>query len=293
MTNAPDMTVPWSIRLTAMYDDSYRYSVIVRSFGIGNCTIDWGDGTVEEHLPLKSDEEEGPKFYTPWPGWAIHWHPYERLIPYDIRITGEAGSVLQKFNCSGADEKASTYYYTALELEGCEALEELECYDNRFSKLDVSGCPALKQLDCGQTRISTLDISRNTRLEKLGCYGNGLTALDVSRNTRLEWLSCEFNRLTELDVSACGRLELLYCQGNRLTTLDLGRNPGLKRLCCCDQSLTVLDVSECSVLQDLDCARANLTELDVSRCPELETIRCDRHVAVTVGNGNPKIIHSN
>ena len=91
---------PWSIRLTAVYDTEVDPQAVAEGFnvpmlsfaGTGCCTIDWGDGTVQEHcvmVPTKEGEDMGD-----------YGHVYKHFGKYRVRVTGEGEeSKLRLFAC--------------------------------------------------------------------------------------------------------------------------------------------------------------------------------------------------
>ena len=119
---------------------------------------------------------------------------------------------------------------TSLDVRGCTALMELQCWINQLMELDVSGCPALTELWCYGNQLTSLNVSGCTALTTLSCGENQLTSLDLSKNTALTTLSCDENQLTSLDLSKNTALTELWCSGNQLTALDLSKNTALTHL---------------------------------------------------------------
>ena len=106
---------------------------------------------------------------------------------------------------------------TALDVQGCTALERLGCSDNQLTALNVQGCTALKELYCLGNQLTALNVQGCTALESLDCRDNQLTALNMQGLTALQTLWCYNNQLTALNVQGLTALERLECWGNQLT----------------------------------------------------------------------------
>ena len=96
-------------------------------------------------------------------------------------------------------------------------ITELRCLRNQLTALNVQGCTALQELNCGYNQLTTLNMQGLTALQRLHCYNNQLTALNVQGCTALKGLSCGYNQLTTLNVQGCTALETLNCYNNKLT----------------------------------------------------------------------------
>jgi hypothetical protein len=68
-----------------------------------------------------------------------------------------------------------------LDLSVCEAIPEIQCYNNLLEELIISGCTLVEDIDCSDNALVTLDVSHNPALLHLYCYDNKLTgpALDA------------------------------------------------------------------------------------------------------------------
>ena len=117
---------------------------------------------------------------------------------------------------------------TALDVQGCSALQTLDCRDNQLTSLNVQGCSALQTLICKRNQLKSLDV-QGLPLQRLDCGGNRMTSLDV-QGLPLQSLDCWNNQLTLLDVQGLP-LQELVCGGNRLTSLDVQGLP-LQSLDC-------------------------------------------------------------
>ena len=105
---------------------------------------------------------------------------------------------------------------TALDVQGCTALQGLSCVGNHLTALNVQGCTALQGLSCNNNQLTALDVQGCTALQGLVCDSNRLTALNVQDLPALQELSCVGNQLTALNVQGCTALKYLRCWDNRL-----------------------------------------------------------------------------
>jgi Leucine-rich repeat (LRR) protein len=104
-----------------------------------------------------------------------------------------------------------------MNVSGCPALKELDCFNTGLTSLNISGCPGIKMLMCGTCQLKTLDVRSCSALEELLCYQNQLTSLDVSGLNALRVLNCHDNKLTTLNISGFPVLEDVDCKYNDLT----------------------------------------------------------------------------
>ena len=127
---------------------------------------------------------------------------------------------------------------TALNVQGCTALQTLMCGYNQLTELNVQGLNALKHLDCWSNQLTELNVQGCTALNRLECCGNQLTELNVQGLTALQYLECHGNQLTELNVQGCTALQSLNCGINKLTSLNVQGLSALKDLYCDGNQLT-------------------------------------------------------
>ena len=147
---------------------------------------------------------------------------------------------------------------TALNVQGCTALQWLDCYENQLTTLNVQGLTALQELICGNNQLTELNVQGLTALQGLGCYNNHLPILDVQGLTALRWLSCGGNQLTALNVQGLPALKELGCGGNQLTELNVQGLTALESLYCGYNQLTSIDVQGLTALRTLDCCNNQL-----------------------------------
>ncbi|EMB19471.1 leucine-rich repeat domain-containing protein [Treponema denticola] len=75
-------------------------------------------------------------------------------------------------------------------------ITELDCARNQqLTALNVQGCTALQELNCGFNKLTALDVQGLTTLQNLFCPFNQLTVLNVQDLTALKELICHGNRL--------------------------------------------------------------------------------------------------
>ena len=163
---------------------------------------------------------------------------------------------------------------TALNVQGCTALQELNCGFNKLTALNMQGLTDLRKLDCWGNQLTELNVQGCTALQELKCGFNKLTALDVQGLTTLQNLFCPFNQLTVLNVQDLTALKELYCGSNQLTALDVQGLSNLQRLDCSGNQLTTLDVQGLTFLHVLACSGNQLTALDVQGCTALQWLYC-------------------
>ena len=132
-------------------------------------------------------------------------------------------------------------------------ITELKCYGNQLTALNVQGCTALQTLICSINKLTALNVQGLTALKELNCGGNQLTELNVQGLNALKELNCGSNQLTELNVQGCTSLKKLECYINQLTELNVQGLNALQGLNCHNNQLTALNVQGCTALQWLNC----------------------------------------
>ena len=208
-------------------------------FGLGDFTIDWGDGSaIEKHSLLE---------------WGIQVDP----IMYDLDNIDDYYTFRHYY--SGNSSRTIT-------ITG-DNLMYLFITPFGLTSLDVSKNPKLELLWCPNNKLTNLDVSKNSKLKNLWCANNELTSLET--NTALQDLNCAFNPLTNLDVSKSVELNTLYCEYNPLTNLDLSNNIALTGLTLRDIPITNLDLSNNTTLTTLTLDYISLTSVDLSKNTEL------------------------
>ena len=207
--------------------------------GVGNVTIDWGDGSEPEIYALLEDFTEIGRKFSDETSRTI------TIIGRNITFLSCGANQLTALdvsqNTSLTELRAPINQLTELNLSKNTALTELVVDFNRLSALDVSQNTALMRLSCSSNLFTELDLSQNTALTHLRCEHGlsvALTKLDVSKNTALKELICYYHELTELDVSQNTALKVLDCRYNELTYLDLSQNTELEELLCDNNQLT-------------------------------------------------------
>ena len=172
---------------------------------------------------------------------------------------------------------------TAVNAQGCTALEDLDCGTNRLTTLNVQGCTALKSLGCSSNKLTVLNVQGLSALQYLWCSDNRLTSLNAQGCTALESLYCEKNRFTTLNVQGLSALQYLWCGGNhQLTAVNVQGCTALQTLSCDHNSLTALNVQGLTALRTLDCHDNKLTELNVQGLSALEGLYCEKNRLTTL-----------
>ena len=181
-----------------------------------------------------------------------------------------------KLSCANYEYNKSNKL-TAVNAQGCTALQHLNCSYNQLTALNVQGLSALQHLNCSDNRqLTELNVQGLTALQHLICSYTKLTALNVQGLTALQYLNCSFNRqLTALNVQGLTALQYLNCSYNNLTALNVQGLTALQELDCSDnRQLTALNVQGLTALQELDCNYNQLTELNVQGLTALQKLIC-------------------
>ena len=71
----------------------------------------------------------------------------------------------------------------------------LRCSNRKLTALNVQNCASLVELDCWDNQLSELDVQYLTALQRLACSTNKLTALNVKGCLALKELDCHKNKL--------------------------------------------------------------------------------------------------
>jgi len=280
--------------------------------GVGDATIDWGDGKQTETISLTSESANFPYNYPDNSDYKVIIRgniKQMRSWGYELSIDVSNCTTIERLTVSwgpieevivGKNQSLKSlgiYNWTqikSLDISG-SAIDTLICRRGEITNLNVTGCVTLKHLECIYQNITTLDLSTNTALTYLSVVNNNpkFETLNVSANTALTYLSCSDvlslnvsnntkltelyvwgHQLTSLDVSKNTALEILHCYLAPLTDLDLSKNTALKELVCFETQLTNLDISKNTALKKLECENNQLINLDVSKNIALEYLKC-------------------
>lgn len=172
--------------------------------------------------------------------------------------------------------KAAFNHIEILDLSQNHELLYIDVSHNNLTSINVSGCPALNNINCYNNQLTNLDISNNLLLSVLYCGKNNLAGLTVNTNTALEILDCATNKLTELDVTQNHNLQSLYCFDNNLTSLNLLNSSQLELLSCgTNPQLTGLNFSNTPLLVQLNCVATAVQSINLSMCPYVQLLICN------------------
>jgi hypothetical protein len=72
--------------------------------------------------------------------------------------------------------RCSNRKLTALNVQNCASLVELDCWDNQLSELDVQYLIALQRLNCSINQLTALNVKGCVALKELDCHKNKLNA---------------------------------------------------------------------------------------------------------------------
>ena len=133
--------------------------------------------------------------------WNNEWYDVDVDKNNDGKISEKEAASVEVLALGKAEDLSGKDIRNADELKYFTSLKYLSTFLNKqLISLDLSGCTALTELECYGNQLTTLDVSNNTALESLSCDYNQLTTLDVSNNTALKTLWCPDNQLTSLDL---------------------------------------------------------------------------------------------
>ena len=187
-----------------------------------------------------------------------------------------------KLSCANYGSNKSNKL-TAVNVQGCTALEDLNCAENRLTTLNVQGLNALKYLGCSNNQLTALNVQGLTALQYLNCNDNRLTSLNAQGCTALKRLDCEKNRFTTLNVQGLSSLQELWCGWNhQLAAVNVQGLNALKDLFCNRNKLTALNVQGLSALGRLECDSNKLTALNVKGLSALVALRCYGNLLTTL-----------
>lgn len=190
---------------------------------------------------------------------------------------------------------------TSLNVDGADALVQLQCYSTGITELNVSNNTNLEWLNCYMTSINSLDVSNNSKLRVLDCFSNPLlTSLKTNRKGALENLNISETGLSKLDISEhisltklnamkCPNLvalnisnasslkELWTVDSPALANIQTGNNIGLEKLIIYgDSSLQTIDLSSMSNLENFNGEDTALMGLDVTHNSKLDQLSLGR-----------------
>ena len=165
---------------------------------------------------------------------------------------------------------------SSLNLTGLVQLKKLRVNNNNsLTALNVNACIALEELNCNNNHIASLSIANLPNLKIIHCQGNTMTSLSLSNLPALLTLDCVSNLLTTITFSALPVFEDLYCDANHMQSLNLTSIPSLKNLGCGSNQLTSLNLSASANLESLNCSNNTLNTLNVSNLVHLKVLVAD------------------
>lgn len=181
------------------------------------------------------------------------------------------------------------YNLTSLDLHDLTNLKKLSIEGNSYPKsllkvLNIEGCCALEELDCCDNLLTYIDVSNKPMLQKVNCRNNDLRSLDFNNGpTTLSALNCDDNSM--LSHINFGNIEYINGHGDyydssyisyamSLSSSELTiTGPRLQYLSVNSDNIKKLDLSKCPVLTRLSSMCSQITELDISQNYNLEYLR--------------------
>lgn len=193
-------------------------------------------------------------------------------------------------------------------IEAFTSIKQIFVNNNQLTSININGCLALETLNCSGNPLTTLSIN-NPSLKKIDAYGcSSLTSVNVSGNNTLIEFNCHNNpNLTSFNLTGLTLEKLNISNNPLLTSFPPVNYPALTRLYIDNCGLTSLDLSNYSSLQYLTCNGNQLSSLnlangnpqsfiqiDASGNPNLTCITVDNvYIANYLwGGGNPYIFDS-
>lgn len=149
--------------------------------GEGEVTIDWGDGSAIETVPLNPLSEQGLTTSLNTVPHTFVAGSAEKTITLRGTVTGVGTGLAGSATAIDASDMPSLAYLdcrleniSSLDLSGCAALRIIHGYDNDLSSIDLSDCAALEELYLSGNRLTSLDLSHNPALNVAACDRNNL-----------------------------------------------------------------------------------------------------------------------
>lgn len=133
--------------------EGFPIEFIVRGKENSTLSVDWGDGTCDEHL--------------------IHAEKTEIKGTVKGRIIRIYNPEITYFDCSGCD-------IVSLDVTHARKLQQLYCAKNRLEALDLTGNPDMEMFGCPFNKISYLNISNCRKLRGMFIQGNSFSTVDLN-----------------------------------------------------------------------------------------------------------------
>ena len=158
-------------------------------------------------------------------------------------------------------------YPTAIHIEKCPVIEELQTEGAGVVELGVSSVPAMKHVVMNEASVTNLELHDLPGLEKVTLYCSGdvqklsLSNLPELKNVELRALY----KLKEITLSELENIkELVISDASNLNQIDLRKLKSLKKLELDGTPLSSLDLSSCRDLEEIRAFKMNkVTKLDL------------------------------
>lgn len=131
---------------------------------------------------------------------------------------------IEEFNCRINSKIKSLTFLQA------KHLKKITCQENLLETLDLQGCEALEELSVAKNRLREISLREGNVLKSITCNENKLQSLDLSGQGGLTSAIVGGNPLTHIDLSGCHALRELVASNCQLTSLNLQDCPVLYRL---------------------------------------------------------------
>jgi len=148
----PEFANNHNLSLVVEIEDNQKVRLPIKA---DKCTINWGDGSNTEEHNVDSNL----------------YHSYPQTGSYTITINAEGLSKFTKIYTKT----------TAIYLNNCPQLEELDFGGMKLTTLSIRGCTALWYLKCERNELTSLDLSNNTQLIRVECTQNQLSKYTLNK----------------------------------------------------------------------------------------------------------------
>ena len=100
----------------------------------------------------------------------------------EVKLTATGEKVTLKGYITGLEcgGNYGDHPLVALDVQGCPALEHLNCTNNNLTSLNLQGLASLSTLVCSYNKLNSLNVKACTALSQFHCYKNNLNASAIT-----------------------------------------------------------------------------------------------------------------
>lgn len=155
---------------------------------------------------------------------------------------------------------------TSLNVNGCAALEDLNCQYSALTSLDLSGLANLDTMFAENNNLSSIDVTGAVSLGNINIAYNQVTSLTVHDLPVLQSISASGNLINNLDIQNCPFFFTLVMEDNELSSLDLSNVPSTVIVEVSNNNISSLLVAENNEIYQIGISNNQLTELNLNNC---------------------------